>query len=45
MIWFICIGISILITGCILGWKARTWKDDFDDDIDRIFYEAWKNLE
>lgn len=39
----IIIGIFALIIGAVIGWKARGWKDSFDADIDRVFYEAWKN--
>ena len=45
MIWFILIGIILLGIGAVLGWKARTWKDEFDHDIDMIFEEALRNKE
>lgn len=43
MIACIITGILALIIGAVIGWKARGWKDSFDADIDRVFYEAWKN--
>lgn len=42
MITLIIIGVAVagLIAGAMMGWKARGWKDEFDAEIDRIFYEA-----
>lgn len=45
MILLIIIGIILLGIGAVLGWKARTWKEDFDHDLDRVFYEALTNIE
>lgn len=43
--WFILIGIILFCTGSVIGWKLRTWKDEFDHDIDMIFEEALRNKE
>lgn len=29
----------------VIGWKARTWKDSFDRDIEQIFEGALRNNE
>ena len=28
-----------------IGWKARTWKDEFNHDIEKVFEEALRNNE
>lgn len=45
MIWLILIGIILLGIGCVLGWQARTWQDEFDRDLGKIFDEALKKFE
>ena len=45
MIWFILIGIILLCIGVVIGWKARTYKDEFDRDIEKAFEEALHNNE
>jgi len=43
---WIIIGICVaLIVGAVIGWKARDAKDEFDRELDRIFYEALKESE
>ena len=45
MTWFILIGIILLCIGVVIGWKARTYKDEFEHDIEKIFEEALRNNE
>ena len=32
--------VAALIVGIIVGWKARTYKDQLDLDIERVFEDA-----
>ena len=32
--------VAVLIVGIIVGWKARTYKDQLDLDIERVFEDA-----
>lgn len=44
MILTLCI-IGSLVIGAVIGWRTRGVKDEFDRDLDRIFYEALKDCD
>jgi hypothetical protein len=42
---FIFVILVLLFAGAFVGWKTREWKDSFDAEIDKIFYNALKENE